>query len=135
MKSALLFTFIIMFTWISSAQQDYNTMTGKDKIVAIPASENCIDALMDQSFARCSFFCLYYTKTDSIAFAENKYKSASGSASQLVVRFLVDNGVNEIYVVQVGQNAKMNLDRYKIHTTIVSSGKTISQIINSIKVK
>jgi len=135
MKSIGLFTLIIMLAWISAAQQDNNNKTGKNKIVAIPASENSIDALMDQSFARCSFFCLFNTKNDSIAFVENEHRSASGGASQLVVRFLVDNGVNEIYAVQVGQNAKMNLDRFKIHTTIVSSGKTISQMLNSIKAK
>jgi len=124
-----------MLPWLSAAQQDKNNMTGKAKIVAIPASEKSINALMDQSFARCSFFCFYNAKTGSITFKENKYKSASGGASNLVVLFLADNKVNEIYTVQIGQNAKMNLDRYKIRTTIVSSGKTINQIINSIKNK
>jgi predicted Fe-Mo cluster-binding NifX family protein len=135
MKFTLLFTFMIMMPWISPAKQDINNMTRKAKIVAIPASEKSIDALMDQSFSRCSFFCLYNTKTDRITFTENKHKSASGGASQLVVQFLVDNGVNEIYAVQVGQNAKMNLDKFKIRTIIVAPGKTISQLINSIKDK
>jgi len=135
MKFTLLLTLIILMPLISPAQQEINSMTGKAKIVAIPASEKSIDALMDQNFSRCSFFCFYNSKTDSIAFAENKYKSASGGASNLVVWFLADNKVNEICTVQIGQNAKMNLERFKIRINIVPSGKTINQIINSIKNK
>jgi predicted Fe-Mo cluster-binding NifX family protein len=135
MKSTLLLTFIIMLPWISPAQQDISSMAGKAKIIAIPASEKSINALMDQNFSRCSFFCFYNTKTDSITFAENKYISASGGASNLVIQFLADNKVNEIYTVQIGRKAKMNLDRFKISINIISSGKTINQIINSIKNK
>ena len=119
MKSVLLFALMIMLPLISSAQQDKTSMTGKEKIVAIPSSEKSMDALIDQSFSRCPFFCLYNTKTGNITFAENKHASASGGASHLAIGFLAENGVSEIYAVQVGRNAKMDLDRYKIHIMIV----------------
>ena len=67
MKFTLLLTFIIMMPLISPAQQDFSNMAGKAKIIAIPASEKSINALVDQNFSRCSFFCFYNTKTDSIS--------------------------------------------------------------------
>jgi predicted Fe-Mo cluster-binding NifX family protein len=124
-----------MMPWISFAQQDTCNMAGKAKIIAIPASEKSINALMDQNFSRCSFFCFYNTKTGETTFTENPYKATSGAASKLVIQFLVENKVNEIYAVQLGQNAKMHLDRYKISVKIIDSGKTINQIISIIKNK
>jgi len=84
-------------------------MTEKEKTVAIPASDKRNDALMDQVFSKCSYFCLYNTKTGKTTFKENPYKATSGGASKLVIQFLADNRVNEIYAVQLGQNAKKNL--------------------------
>lgn len=132
MKITLLFVLILSMPLISSAQEDSNEITSKAKIIAIPATEKSIDALMDQSFSRCSFFCLYNTKTKSIVFEENKHKYASGGASRLTAQFLSEHKVNEVYAVEVGQNAKIHLDKLKINTIIVGSGKTIKQLITNI---
>ena len=132
MKYTLLFLILFIMPPISFAQRNDNE---NEKTVAIPASDKSNDAVMDQVFSKCSYFCFYNTKTVKTTFKENPYKASSGGASKLVIQFLVENKANEVYAVQLGQNAKMHLDRYKIPVNIVDSGKTINQIISIIKNK
>ena len=105
-------------------------------IAAIPVSQDRTDALIDERFGRCPFFCFYNTKTDSCTFKENKIRDASGGVGPQVVEFLASNGISEIYAIEVGPKAQQMLDRLKIGTNLVTSNQTISQIINnSIKEK
>jgi predicted Fe-Mo cluster-binding NifX family protein len=130
MRLSLLTALIILMPWISSAQRD---VIVRGRIIAIPATEKDIDARIDLNFSRCSFFCIYNVETGSITFVENKHKDAAGGASRQVVQFLMDNGVNEIFAVKTGPNAQRQLDRFKIGTKLVPSGKTIGQLTEGIK--
>ncbi len=102
-------------------------------IIAIPATGNSLDAMMDQSFSRCSWFCLYNTTTEGYYFIENEQQDTEGGASRQVVQFLNEQGVKEIYSTKVGPNAQRNLDRYKINMHLVTDEVTIGELINSIK--
>ena len=52
-------------------------------IIAIPASEDKIDALTDERFGRCPFFCLYNTRTGNHIFKKNSMKDGSGGESEI----------------------------------------------------
>ncbi len=109
-----------------------NESIEKPGIIAIPSTGNSIDAMMDQSFSRCSWFCLYNTDTEGYFFIENEQQDTEGGASRQVVQFLNEQGVNEIYSTKVGPNAQRNLDRYKIKMHIVTEEITVGELIKSI---
>ena len=98
--------------------------------VAIPASDEKIDALMDERFGRCPFFCFYNTKTKGVEFKENDLKNATEGVGPQVAEFLAKNGIHEVYAAEVGPKAKTILDKLNIKTTIVASRISIKQIIN-----
>ena len=99
-------------------------------IIAIPSSGNKAEALIDERFARCPFFCLYNTDTRKIDFKENTKRDASGGVGPQVVEFLATNGVNEVLSVEVGPKAQDALNKFKISTQIVNAGQSVQQLIN-----
>ena len=135
MKYLVLTILLFLLQLSALPQQGHSQVTGKDNIIAIPASGESIDSYVAENFSRCPCFCFYNLTTDSITFRENKYKSASGGASRLVAQFLADKGVSKVYTIQLGQNARVNLGSFRIESTIVTSGKTVRQIIRSIQDK
>ncbi len=98
-------------------------------MIAIPASENSIDAKIDERFGRCSFFCFYHTESKETEFKENSLRNGSGGVGPQVVQFLASSGVNKIYAVEIGPKAKDLLDKLKVETQIIESGQTIREII------
>ncbi len=98
-------------------------------IVAIPASENSIDAIIDERFGRCPFFCFYNLETKQIDFKENSLKNGAGGVGPQVSEFLANNGINKIYAVEFGPKAKDMLNKLKIETQIIKSGQTVRKII------
>ncbi len=100
-------------------------------IVAIPASSNKTDALIDERFARCAFFCLYNTDTKQVDFKENNKRDASGGVGPQVVEFLAINGVNEVLSVEIGPKAQEALDKLNICTQLVHAGQSVQQLINT----
>ncbi len=100
-------------------------------IIAVPASGNNTDTLIDERFGRCPFFCFYDTETKKIEFKENDKKDASGGVGPQVAEFLALNGVNEIWSTQTGPKALDALKKLNIEVKIVSQGQTIQQLINN----
>ena len=99
--------------------------------VAIPASDNKIDALLDERFGRCPFFCFYDTETDKIEFEENEKKDASGGVGPQVAELLAGKGVNEIWSSEVGPRARDTLNKLNIRIKIIEKGQTIRQLIKN----
>lgn len=104
-------------------------------IIAIPASGEKTDALMDERFGRCSFFCFYDTDTKKTEFRENIHKDASEGVGPQVAEFLAKNGINEVFAAEVGPKALNILVKLNIKTTIISTGKNIQQVINTLNNK
>ena len=126
-------TMIIMMYLVSFAKQENHNLDLKGKVVAIPASEKNVNALIAESFSRSPSFCLYNTETGSISFIENPHKDASGGASRQVIQLLANKEVKEVYAVKVGQNAEKQLYRFRITLKPVKAGQTVQEVIISIK--
>ena len=99
-------------------------------IVAIPASGKNTEALIDERFGRCLFFCLYNTEIKQNVFIENNKRDASGGLGPQVAEFLAENGVNEVWSVEVGPKAQDVLNKLNIRTKLVNAGQTVQQLIN-----
>jgi len=99
--------------------------------IAIPASSDKSEALVDERFGRCPFFCFYDNETKKTEFRENSLKNGAGGVGPQVSEFLANNGVNRVYAVEFGPRAKDVLDKLKIETQIVKSGQTIRKIIET----
>lgn len=97
--------------------------------IAIPVSENSIDAFVDMRFGRCSFFCFYDTVTKRTEFKQNMLKNDAGGVGLKVSEFLANNGVNKVYALEFGPKAKDMLDKLKIETQIIENGQKVREII------
>lgn len=102
-------------------------------IVAIPASENRTDALTDERFARCPFFCLYDTGTKQIRFIANDKKDASSGLGPQVAELLASSGALEVYAMEVGPKAQMILNKLNIRINLLNTRQTIQEIITNIE--
>ncbi|MFO7657228.1 MAG: NifB/NifX family molybdenum-iron cluster-binding protein [Bacteroidales bacterium] len=100
--------------------------------IAIPASTDKTDGMLDDRFGRCPYFCFYNTETGLIDFKENNHQNGAGGVGPQVSEFLAANGVNRVYAVEVGPKAKGVLDKLNILVQTISHGQTIKQIIDSI---
>lgn len=98
-------------------------------IIAIPASENNMDAFIDMRFGRCPFFCFYNTVTKNTEFKENGYKNDEGGVGPKVSEYLANNGVNKVYALEFGPKAKDILEKLKIETQLTENGQKVREII------
>lgn len=130
MKTTLFLILLLLIPLMIPAHQTLDHQNGKAIIIAIPANEKGIDAVISEHFSRSSFFCFYNTKTDSYIFLENRLSDASEGGSRQVVQFLKNNGASQIYLVNAGENAQRHLKASGIRTESVPAGQTIRQIID-----
>lgn len=98
-------------------------------MIAIPASKNNINAIIDERYGRCPFFCFYSTETETIEFKKNILGNDAGGVGLQVSDFLANEGINKVYAVEFGPKAKDVLDKLKVETQIIESGHTIREII------
>lgn len=101
-------------------------------MIAIPASENNINALIDERFGRCPFFCFYNEDTGKSEFRVNLIRNNAGGVGPKVAEFLAISGVNKVYAAELGPKAKDLLDKLKIETQLVDKGQKINKIIEKI---
>lgn len=97
--------------------------------IAVPASSDKSEALVDERFGRCPFFCFYKNETKKIEFNENNLKKGAGGVGPQVSEFLANNGVNRVYAIDIGPKAKNVLDKLKIDIQIIKDGQTVREII------
>ncbi|MBN2814141.1 MAG: NifB/NifX family molybdenum-iron cluster-binding protein [Bacteroidales bacterium] len=98
--------------------------------IAFPASANKPEALIDERFARCPFFCFYDFGTQQIEFKENMLRNGAGGVGLQVAEFMANNGVDKVLAVEFGPKAKDTLTKLRIGTESITSGKTVQQIID-----
>ena len=101
--------------------------------IAIPATKDDINSLIDDRFARCSFFCLYDSETNKTEFLNNDLKDEAEGVGPQVVEFLATNGVKKVYAMEFGPKAKDLLDKLKLESIIISNKQTLNEIISLIK--
>ncbi len=99
-------------------------------VIAVPASADKIDALIDERFGRCSFFCFYNTRNGNHIFKKNSIKDGLGGVGLQAAEFLANNGVDEVCAVEVGPKAEGVLKRLKIKIYPIDSRQTVESIIN-----
>jgi len=99
-------------------------------IIAIPASADKTDALIDERFGRCPFFCFYNNQTASHTFKKNDLKDAPGGVGLQVAEFLANNGVSRVFAVEIGPKAEGVLKQMKIKINPVDAGQTVANVIN-----
>ena len=104
----------------------------KNTMIAIPASENNINALIDDRFGRCPFFCFYNEDTGKSEFRVNLIRSDAGGVGPKVAEFLAISGVNKVYATEFGPKAKDVLDKLKIETQMAKKGKKVREIIENL---
>ena len=104
-------------------------------MIAIPVSENSINAIIYERFGRCPFFCFYNTETGKIEFKENHLQNDAGGVGPQVSEFLANEGIKKVYAVEFGPKAKDVLNKLKVETHIIKSGQTIREIIEMFKNK
>jgi len=97
--------------------------------IAIPASIDKAEALVDNRFGRCSFFCFYSQETKKIGFMKNSLKNGAGGVGPQVSEFLANNGVNKVYAIEFGPKAKGVLDKLKIEIQVIKNGQTVREVI------
>jgi len=98
-------------------------------MIAIPASENNENAMVDERFGRCLFFCFYNTNTKRIEFKENQLRNASEGVGPQVAEFLANNGINEVYSCEFGPKAKNMLEKLQIRMRLIDGKKTVKELI------
>jgi predicted Fe-Mo cluster-binding NifX family protein len=101
-------------------------------IIAIPSSSDKPDAIIDERFGRCSFFCFYHTDTKNLEFKENTLKNAAEGVGPQVVAFLANNGVSEVYAREFGPKAKNMLEKLSIKMKLVEEKQTLEKLIERI---
>jgi predicted Fe-Mo cluster-binding NifX family protein len=98
--------------------------------IAIPASADNPDALIDERFGRCAFFCFYNTKTQKFDFIENNLKNDKEGVGPKVVEYLANYRVNEVYAYHVGPKAQNIMHKLNIKLKIVNTKQTVKQAID-----
>lgn len=98
--------------------------------IAFPASADKPEALIDERFARCPFFCFYDSSTRQMKFMENTLRNGAGGVGLQVAEFMANHGVNKVLAVEFGPKAKDTLTKLNIETELITAGKTVQQIID-----
>ena len=73
--------------------------------VAISATGNSAETLMDPRFGRCAWFALCDTRSDGVIFVENVAASAGGGAGLAAAQQMIDNDVEAVVTGSTGPNA------------------------------
>ena len=87
---------------------------------------------MDERFGRCNYFCVYNRQSGETEFFDNEMGNDTGGVGPKVAGFLVEKGINEVLVLEVGPKAKKILDKLNIKITVVDKILPLEQIINNL---
>ena len=101
--------------------------------IAIPVENKTLDSSVNPSFGRAPYFLIYDVNTKESTFIENTAATSTGGAGIKAAQIIVDNKVNAVLSLQLGENAAAvlkdaNIKIYK--TTDVSIKGNIEAFIN-----
>lgn len=98
--------------------------------IAISASGDTIQSVMDQRFGRCPYFCVYDNESKEYAFHKNPACEAQSGAGPLAVQFLAKIGVGKIVAAEFGGKVKPVLEDLKIQMIIMNQeGRSMEEIV------
>lgn len=100
--------------------------------IAITATGNTVNALVDSRFGRCSYFALYDTESKHVEFVENKKKDAIEGAGPASAQLVASFGVQKVISGEFGQKVKAIFDQLKIQLILVQDERSISDIIKMV---
>ena len=104
-------------------------------IIAIAANKNHLKAIIDPHFGRCNWYCLYDTKTRKSIFIENTVRNNQDKAGCDAAEFLVGKKINMAVAGRFGSKVVEVFRRNNVQMIIPETQKTLTEIINQIKIK
>lgn len=102
-------------------------------IIAIAASENNLNAIVDPHFGRCEWYCIYNTETHKSLFTENLSRNHQESAGCRAAEFLQGENVNMVIAGRFGSKVTDVFRKSNIQMAIPETQQTLAEIINQIK--
>lgn len=92
--------------------------------IAISATGQTVDSMLDKRFGRCQYFVIQDTETGEVETVENKGLISEGGAGIAASQQLIDEGVSVIITGNLGPNAfelieKSGIDAYKCEEMII----------------
>jgi len=103
--------------------------------IAIPSNTASTSGRIDERFGRCTFFCIYDSKKDTVSFIKNTEKDAAGGVGPQVAEYLAKSGINEVYAFEFGPKAQKALNDFNIKTHLIEQQQTVSELIDLINNK
>ncbi len=73
--------------------------------LAIPVADKILEAEVHPSFGRAPYFLIYDVDTETGTFIENTAATSMGGAGIKAAQIIVDNNVDALITVQMGENA------------------------------
>jgi len=98
--------------------------------IAITATGNQEDSLLDSRFGRCTYFAVYDTEKKTTEFFKNPNKESASGAGPASVQFIASKGAEKVVCGDFGGKAKSLLEQLKIRMVVLKDPKkTIGEII------
>lgn len=91
--------------------------------ILVTSSGSNETSTLDSRFGRCSYFCIYDTKTGEKTFLANPHKDDAGGAGPAAAQYVASKGVQHVYSGDFGPKAKQVFDRLHIECHIFDSSE------------
>lgn len=93
--------------------------------IAIPTDDKGLNASVCVSFGRAPYFVIYDTELNSADFIDNSAISAQGGAGIKAAQLMVDNKVEAVISVRLGENAAdvLSAAQIKLYKSVFGSAK------------
>ena len=99
--------------------------------IAIALEENNYSSQTDRRFGRAAYFILINTETNDYEIIENEAKDEATGAGLKAVKTLVNLGVNEIIVGEIGPKAAVLINEFEIPVYKMGDFKTVDEILKN----
>jgi len=100
--------------------------------IAVSATDNKIDAAVDQRFGRCKYFLIVESENMNFNAISNESSMATGGAGIKAAETVVNNGAEALITGNIGPNAYRTLSAGGVKVFTGAKG-SVSDAINSFK--
>lgn len=93
--------------------------------IAMPVDDKSLNSNVCVSFGRAPYFVIYDTERNSAEFLDNSAVSAQGGAGIRAAQIMVDNGVEAVISVRLGENAAdtLSVAEIKLYKSVFGSAQ------------
>ena len=102
-------------------------------IIAIAASENNLDAIVDPHFGRCDWYCFYDTDTRKSSFIENLSRNNQENAGCEAAELLIGKNVNLVIAGRFGSKVMDLFRNSGIQMVIPEIQQSLTGMVNQLK--